>query len=31
MWFYATSALIPALVFVAGAMRVSNRRKKGAA
>ncbi len=31
MWFYATSALIPALVFVAGAMRVSSRRKKGAA
>ncbi len=31
MWFYATSALIPALVFVTGALRVSNRRKKGAA
>ena len=31
MWFYATSTLIPALVFVAGALRVSSRRKKGAA
>jgi hypothetical protein len=31
MWFYATSGLIPALVFVVGALRVSGRRKKGAA
>jgi hypothetical protein len=31
MWFYATSALIPSLVFVVGALRVSGRRKKGAA
>ncbi len=30
MWFYATSGLIPALVFVLGALRVSGRRKKGA-
>ncbi len=31
LWFYGTSALIPALVFVVGAMRVRRRSTKGAA
>ena len=31
LWFYGTSAMVPALVFVAGAWRVARRRKQGAA
>lgn len=31
LWFYGTSAMVPALVFVAGAWRVSRRKKQGAA
>ena len=31
MWFYGTSALVPALVFLGGYFRVSSRRRKGAA
>ncbi len=31
LWFYGTSAVLPALVFVLGAFRVRNRHKKGAA
>lgn len=31
VWFYGTTVLVPALVFVAGLFRVSRRRSKGAA
>ncbi len=31
MWFYGTSAVVPALVFVVGLLRVASRRRKGAA
>jgi hypothetical protein len=31
VWFYGTSALVPALVFFAGFLRVNSRRRKGAA
>jgi len=31
VWFYGTSALVPALVLAAGALRVRSRRQKGAA
>jgi hypothetical protein len=29
MWFYGTSALVPALVFLGGLVRVNSRRRKG--
>ncbi len=31
VWFYGTSALVPALVFLGGLFRVNSRRRKGAA
>jgi hypothetical protein len=31
VWFYGTSALVPALVFFGGLIRVNGRRRKGAA
>ena len=31
VWFYGTSALVPALVFLGGFIRVNGRRRKGAA
>ncbi|MDP2313309.1 MAG: Gldg family protein [Pseudomonadota bacterium] len=30
VWFYGTSALVPALVFLGGLVRVNSRRRKGA-
>ncbi len=30
VWFYGTSALVPALIFLGGMFRVNNRRRKGA-
>lgn len=31
VWFYGTSALVPAMVFLGGLFRVNSRRRKGAA
>ena len=31
VWFYGTSALVPALVFMGGLIRVNSRRRKGSA